>query len=194
MTQELDSLPAAMAAAVRPHLDAADLDGYLRFLDAMVHYTRGSGDRLRHAAAHAPTDALRGFFARLAKEEAGHHKLAEADLAAFGRAPGATPPDGVAGFHRGWMEAVSPAEWLGALHVLENVGAHLAADAARSLGRLGIGKGQARFVLVHLEADVEHGREAAAHAAGADPAALLEGARAAARFWIDLHVAALGSR
>jgi hypothetical protein len=187
---EIETLPAEMAAAVRPALETADRAAYARFLDAMVHYTRGSGDRLRHAAAHAPRAPLAGFFSRLAHEESGHFRLAEADLAAFGRAPGADAPAGVAAFHDAWMAARSPAAWLGALYVLENVGAHLGADAARHLARLGLGPRQIRFVLVHLEADVEHGAETARHAREEDPAALLEAARGAARFWVELHRAA----
>jgi heme oxygenase len=189
----LEALPAAMAEAVRPHLAIADLEGYLRFLDAMVHYTRGSGERLRHAAEHAPTEKLRTFFSGLAREEAGHHKLAEADLAALGRRPGDQLPDGLAAFHRGWMEARTPAAWLGALYVLENVGGFLARDAAANLGRLKLGPRHVRFVMVHLEADVEHGADTADHARAEDPGALLAAGEAAAAFWVALHVGAFAA-
>lgn len=73
-----------MADALRPYLPKLDREGYARFLSAMVHYTRGSGARLRHAGAHAPSEALRAFFSNLAVEEDPHHTLAEADLKALG--------------------------------------------------------------------------------------------------------------
>src|SRR5262249_51209000 len=136
--------------------------GYQRFLEAMIHYTRGSGERLRFAAERATSDELRSFFDGLAREEAGHYRLAEADLAAFGRAPSGSPPDEVTAFHRFWMDGEAPTTWLGALYVLESVGAHLEKDATAALLRLGLGRDQVRFVMVHLEVDVEHGAKTAA--------------------------------
>ena len=47
--------------------------------------------------------------------------------------------------------------------------------------------------MVHLEADVEHGAEAAEHARrhlDGDGGRLLEAARSAAAFWIGLHARA----
>jgi len=194
---ELERLPVAMANAVKPHLDATTLAGYQRFLAAMVDYTRGSGERLRHAAARAPSADLAAFFDRLAREEAGHYRLAEADLAALGSPPDHSPasdiPAEITAFHRFWMESDEPATWLGALYVLESVGGHLGEAAARNLARLGLGRDQVRFVIVHLEADVEHGAEAAERARrhlDGDGGRLLEAARYAAAFWIDLHVRA----
>lgn len=190
---ELERLPISMADAVKPHLGAATLAGYQRYLSAMVHYTRGSGERLRHAAARAEDPGLAAFFERLAREEAGHYRLAEADLAAFGlEAEGDTPAE-VTAFHRSWMESDDPATWLGALYVLESVGGHLGEEAAKNLARLGLGRDQVRFVMVHLEADIEHGASTAEHARRClerDGARLLDAARAAAAFWVDLHVRA----
>ncbi len=51
--RSLSEFPLAMAAAVRPLLPGLDRAAYVRFLDAMVHYTRGSGSRLEHAAERA---------------------------------------------------------------------------------------------------------------------------------------------
>jgi hypothetical protein len=194
---ELERLPVAMADAVKPHLDATTLAGYQRFLAAMVHYTRGSGERLRHAAARAPSADLAAFFDRLAREEAGHYRLAEADLAAFESAPerssGGDVPAEVTAFHRFWMESDEPATWLGALYVLESVGGHLGEAAAKNLARLDLGRDQVRFVMVHLEADVEHGATTAEHARrylDGDGGRLLEAARYAAAFWIGLHARA----
>ena len=187
---ELERLPAAMADAVKPHLGATSLAGYQRYLSAMVHYTRGSGERLRHAAARAEATDLAAFFERLAREEAGHYRLAEADLAAFGLATEGDTPAEVAAFHRFWMESDDPATWLGALYVLESVGGHLGEEAAKNLARLGLGRDQVRFVMVHLEADVEHGASTAEHARRClerDSARLLDAARYAAAFWVGLH-------
>lgn len=190
---ELERIPASMADAVKPHLAATTIEGYQRFLSAMVHYTRGSGERLRHAAARAKEPDLAAFFDRLAREEAGHYKLAEADLAGFGLATRGDTPDDVIAFHRFWMESDDPATWLGALYALESVGGHLGADAAKNLARLGLGRDQVRFVMVHLEADTEHGAATAEHArrlldAGGER--LLASARTAAAFWVGLHVRA----
>jgi hypothetical protein len=190
---ELSRIPGAMADAVRPHLARVTSEGYVRFLSAMFHYTHGSGERLRHAADRAPSDELHRFFDRLAREEVDHYRLAEADLAALGREPGDATPARVSAFHRAFMDDADPAFWLGALYVLESVGAHLREDATHNLGRLGLGPDQVRFVMVHLEADVEHGAAIAALAercAEKDGARLLAAAHAAAEFWIALHVAA----
>lgn len=192
--QELESIPPAMADAVKPHLRTASLEGYQRFLEAMVHYTRGSGDRLRHAAARSPSEELRAFFDRLAHEESGHYRLAEADLATFGRAPTGEGPEAVTAFHRSWIESDDPATWLGALYALESVGGHLGEDAVTALGRLGLRRDQVRFVMVHLEADVDHGASTADHARRQLAAAgdrLIQAARDAARFWVGLHIRAL---
>lgn len=185
---ELSAIPAAMAARVRPYLAGLDRAGYARFLDAMVHYTRGSGERLRHAADRAPTEAMRAFFAELAREEAGHYRLAEADLAALGGAASETAPAGVADFHRYWMESDDPATWLGALHALENVARHLAGDVPAQLARLGLERAQVRFVMTHLQADDAHGDLTGEHARGLSDEALLGPARYAAAFWVTLHV------
>ena len=190
---ELERIPASMAEAVKPHLAATTLAGYQRFLSAMVHYTRGSGERLRHAAARAKEPELQAFFDRLAREEAGHYRLAESDLAAFGLAVVGETPDEVTAFHRAWMESEDPATWLGALYALESVGGHLGDDAAKNLARLGLGRDHVRFVMVHLEADTEHGAATAEHVrrhvhAGGER--MIASARAAATFWIGLHVRA----
>lgn len=191
----LEAIPAAMGDAVRPALAAATLDGYKRFLSAMAHYTRLSGPRLAFAAAHTPDGAARDLFASLAREEHGHHLLAEADLATFGESPSREEPATVTAFHDRWMSNRDPGRWLGALYALERVGSHLQRDAAMNLGRLGLRRDQARFVLVHLDVDVEHGaRSADACAAWPDGRAVLEGAREAAEFWVTMHLDAFGGQ
>ena len=64
----LDQLPVVMARTVAGWLPMVDETRYVAFLDMMVHYTRESGDRLRHAAGVVVDPALREFFAGLARE------------------------------------------------------------------------------------------------------------------------------
>mgnify|MGYP000034035068 CR=1 FL=1 len=193
----LDPLPAIMARTVAAWLPAVDRARYVAFLDMMVHYTRRSGDRLRHAAATATDPRLREFFAGLADEEQDHWRLAAADLAALGAAPSAGLPAEVAAFEAFWwgIEAAEEQAFLGALYVLERVGGHLQEPVRAALGRLGLTKQQARFVLVHLEVDGDHGARAEelvrALAGQGDPA-LVRGAREAMAHWLAIHRRALG--
>jgi len=189
MDDELRAIPVRMSEQVRELLPAVTLERYQRFLDLMVHYTRGSGPRLEHAAAHATTEGRRACFAELARDEAHHYRLAEADLAGFGRVPSPTPPDAVTDFDQAWRSWRDEGR-IGALYALESVAEHLAAEAQRHLGRLGLGRDQARFILVHLTADVGHAALTAEQLDGAlatDRAMTLAGARSAADFWVGLH-------
>lgn len=192
----LTEIPATMARSVAAWLPAVDEARYVAFLDAMVHYTRGSGARLRRAAALAVDPALREFFAALADDEQDHWRLAEADLAAFGRTPDATAPPEVAAFEAFWagIGVADELMFLGALYVLERVGGHLQAAVRPALGRLGLDRRRARFVLVHLEVDEDHGARAEAlcrELGPRDPATLLRGAEAAASHWVAIHRRAL---
>jgi hypothetical protein len=192
LERELAAIPAEMAREVAGFLPGATVEGYTAFLDAMYHYTLQSQGRLERAAAAASDEGLRAFLEELAREEAQHYRLAEADLRAFGLTPSPDKPPSVAAFERAW-EALPhdhAAAWVGALLALESVGEHIGPAALPALARLGLGKTQARFVLVHLEADVEHGAQCRAHALGlaeAHPALVLQGARAAAHAWVEMH-------
>lgn len=190
--EALDDVPASMARALAELLPRVELPGYLRFLDTMVHYTRDSGARLREAAALARDPELARFFGTLADEEVNHHRLAEADLASFGRTPGAEPPPSVRAFRAFWGAAVPERELvlLGALFALEGVASYLGDDVRPALQRLGLQPGNARFVLVHLQADEEHGAGCRAHALRRVEhgwASLLAGARGAATHWVAMH-------
>ena len=187
---ELEAIPAAMASAVRPRLSLLDRAGYARFLDAMVHYTRGSGARLRHAATSTADAPVSTFFATLAEEEASHYKLAEADLRDLGAAPSRDCPTLVEQFDADWRSATDPSAWLGALYALENVAGHLATDVPKELARLGLEKSHVRFVMTHLSADAEHGHDTATWVARADRPKVVVAARRAARFWVELHLSA----
>jgi hypothetical protein len=196
MMDALEEVTAVMARHVQSWLPDVTPERYVAFLDMMYHYTLKSGERLRLAAARATHPELKAFFTELAREEQEHYRLASADLAAFGRTPSSGAPQEVSSFHAFW-EAI-PAErqlaFLGALIVLEGVAHHLQSEAHRALGRLGLQRGQARFLLIHLDADLEHGaraRELCERIAGGEPEPLFEGARKAADFWVALHRKAL---
>ena len=189
---DLDEVPASMARALAELLPRVELPGYLRFLDTMVHYTRDSGARLREAAAIARDPALASFYGELAREEANHHRLAEADLASFGRSPSPEPPPSVRAFREFWAAPAPERELvlLGALLALEGVASHLGDEVRPALQRLGLHPGNARFVLVHLQADEEHGAACRAQAlrlAERGLAPMLAGAREAAARWIAMH-------
>lgn len=193
--EELTTIPLHMADRVRALLPEVTLAGYQRFLDHMVHYTRGSEARLLHAAEHAPA-ALQPYFRELAADERSHYKLAEADLEAFGLATTTGPLPAVEAFDRAWRTFAAPG-WLGALYALESVAQHIAADAGKHLARLQLGKEHARFIFVHLQADVEHGHDAADRVGALAPeerAAALAAARIAGEFWIELHADAFTHR
>lgn len=193
MTPTLDALPALMAAAVRPVLATASIEGYARYLRAMSAYTRPSGERLDHAAELTTDPELKAFFTRMAKEERGHFQLADADLGALGITPGPIDQAPIARFHASWMAATKPAHWLGALLALEGVGRHLLTDAPAALGRLGLSADTTRFVRVHLEVDDEHGASTEAWCAKETDIALVTvAAMEAAAFWVRMHADALG--
>lgn len=187
---DLEAIPLAMASAVRPRLATLDRAGYARFLDAMVHYTRGSGARLKHAARASEGAPVSAFFAKLAEEEASHYKLAEADLRDLGGEVSRDCPEAVVRFDADWHSANDPSVWLGALYALENVAGHLAADVPKELVRLGLEKAHVRFVMTHLSADAEHGHDTSTWVGRADRTEVVAAARRAASFWVELHLAA----
>lgn len=189
---DLTAIPADMAARVIAWMPEMTLDGYQAFLNMMYHYTLGSEARLRHAAAHTRHDALRALYLELADEEAPHYLLASRDLATFQSTPTPTTPPEVAAFQHIWDAATATDElvWLGALYALESVGDHLGTAAHAAMTRLQLRPEQATFVLVHLEADEEHGALCAQLArthGSLDPASLLSGARRAGDAWVEMH-------
>lgn len=186
---QLVLIPKRMAAEVGAWLPEATVCGYCRFLDTMFHYTRDSEARLRLAAASSQNAQLRAFFLELADDEAPHFRLAERDLASFGKAPSDTPPDSVLRFKQVWG-ALGSAEHLGALFALESVASHLAVGARSALGRLKLGPANATFVSVHLQADEVHGRQCTEHCkrvGTTQSEGLLSAANAAADAWVDMH-------
>lgn len=193
------ALPKATAELVTPVMKDLGFDHYERFLNMMYHYTKKSGARLEWAAEHSPHEDLRAFFTKLAKEEAGHYRLAEADLKALGKTlQSDEPPAQVRDFERFWegLGTQRFCGYLGALYVLENVGEHMQQAALGSLGMLPLKKEQVRFIMVHLQDDVEHGARTAALCekyASVDGEAMLAGAEQASHFWASMLRAAFSA-
>jgi hypothetical protein len=105
---------------------------------------------------------------------------------------GLEPPAPVRDFQAFWTTPTSARELvlLGALFALEGVAAHLGDEVRPALQRLELGPSNARFVLVHLQADAEHGaacRAQVLRVAERAPEPLLAGARAAGALWIAMH-------
>jgi hypothetical protein len=147
---------------------------------------------------------LRQFFTEMAADEQGHYRLAEADLAAFGLDASGPVPRAVGDFAAYW-NANTPEryfEFLGATYVLENLAGYLRDQTVAALEAIGLALPQARFILTHLEADEDHGRRVAVfckHYLPKQGEAILDGARAAARFWaggvrevIGAHLPSMG--
>jgi hypothetical protein len=186
----------AMADTIKSLLPVVNLEKYFRFLDIMYHYTLKSGERLHRASLTVQEKNLKEMFKELSREEAYHYRLAEQDLKKFGKAPSASPPHEVEQFHAFWEGITSQQsnKYLGAVYVLENVGTLLIPEVKQALGKLQLQPNQARFIMVHLEADIDHARrlEEACLAYGHNHIEdLLEGAKKASQFWIDIHQSAL---
>lgn len=185
----LSQIPVETARIVARAHDGITTDEYKTFLNTMYHYTLRSRERLERAAALSPHDDLREFFRELASEEASHYMLAEADLKAMdGELVRDRRPPSVEAFEQYWAEISDRefAKFLGALYVLESVGEHLKQEAAVNMASLKLTKLQARFVLVHLKEDVEHGSRTRALCEkyfATHEADILAGADEASRHW-----------
>ena len=194
---ELEEIPAQVARALAELLVRLDRPRYMRFLDAMYHYTRGSGAKIRQVYDSSDAEDVRAVFGALESEETEHYRLAAADLEALGGRVSTAPPPAVLAFDRAWraLSAHGYCAHLGAAYVFENIARHLQQPVREALGRLALDRSQMRWVRVHMGADLEHG------AAVADvcrrhfehsPEAMLAGARSAAEAWLGVFSEALG--
>jgi hypothetical protein len=194
---ELEAIPAEVARALGELLARLDRARYMRFLDAMYHYTRGSGAKIRQVYDASDAEDVRAVFDNLESEETEHYRLAEADLEALGGRVSSAPPPAVVAFDRTWrgLAAHGYCAYLGAAYVFENIAGHLAQPVREALGRLALDRAQTRWVRVHMGADLEHGAAVAAlcraHFERA-PDAMLAGARSAADAWLGVFSEALG--
>ncbi|MEM9191502.1 MAG: iron-containing redox enzyme family protein [Myxococcota bacterium] len=189
----LEAIPRAMAAAIAPVFVQPTRDRYVRYLSAMVHYTRESRAELEHAASSMPTEELRTLFLQLAREEATHYRLAEADLEALGEAIDSTVPKEVLAIRLFWMTIPpgQPFQFLGALFALENVARELALGAEALLERLGLEASHTRFIVAHLSTDDDHGAAIGAACRQyweAEAPSILAGAERASERWVAMHL------
>ena len=185
----LDGLVAEMADSATPLLESVTPDRYRAVLSVCYHYTRASGAQLERTAELAPSEDLREFFTEMADEERDHFRLAEADLVALGSGIEESRPAAVERFAEYWngIGRANYFEFLGATYVLENLASRLREGVVASLTALGLSRRQSRFLLTHLEADVEHGERIAELCARYAPERgpeLFAGAEAAAGYWI----------
>ena len=194
---QLEEIPEQVARRFAELLRELDRPRYMRFLDAMYHYTRGSGAKIRQVYDCSDADDVRAVFGELESEETEHYRLAEADLEALGGSVSSEPPPAVAAFDRAWraLAAHGYCAYLGAAFVFENIARHLQQPVGQALGRLALDRSQTRWVRVHMGADLEHGAAVAAvcrsHFERA-PEAMLAGARSAAEAWLAVFSEALG--
>lgn len=191
--KELDETTRQTSSEVAKIITNVSIGSYQHFLQMMYFYTLKSFDRLDHAAKLAKDEKLSKFFSHLALEEKSHYTLAKLDLRAFGKdIDNSLDTSVVDKFNRDWMKvgADSLEKILGILYVLENVANYNKTEAMQSLGKLNIQKDQARFILVHLEADEEHGslvNEYCSKASDDKKGIIVDGAKLASKFWLDLH-------
>jgi hypothetical protein len=193
---ELEAIPAEVASGLRPLVERLDRPRYMRFLDAMYHYTRGSGAKIRQVYDCAETEDVRAVFADLESDETEHYRLAERDLEALGGQVSCTPPPAVVAFDAAWraLAAQGYCAYLGAAYVFENIGRHLEPTSRAALERLALDRTQTRWVRVHMEADLEHGAAVAALCRThfeRNPDAMLTGARSAGEAWLGVFSEAL---
>ena len=192
----LRAIPREMARDIRPLFIDPTRVRYVRFVQTMYHYTRYSGEELRYASEQLIDDGLRETVRQLAREEAQHYRLAEADLRSLGVPTTTTAPPSVVAFRHYLMSLTRDEgfQYLGILFALESVAQWVAQDAMHALALLGLTSQQTRFVRTHLQADDKHGetmaRACTQHFAQHGPA-IITGAQCAAAHWTTMHLSTL---
>ena len=189
----LDTIACAEAAALKDCLNnAADITAYQHFLDTMYHYTLYSEDHLKLAAAKNTESDMKEYFMHMAKEERGHYLLAKRDLEEFGINVSARTPETVLKINKLWQDAAketNPMGFLGIVYVFENIAKFLDGEIKSFLERFDVTKKQARWLLVHAEADLDHGEEAKEMIEKYGPqseAIITYYAQEAGEYWIEL--------
>jgi hypothetical protein len=196
---EIELYTKQAADAAGSYLSQANIEDYKHFLDTMYHYTRNTGEKAKEAADNVSQEELKEFFLHFVKEEAWHYKLALHDLKHFDLMPSPKKPQAVQEFDEYWASLKgSHSNWyLGALYVFENIVKYVGNDVRAFVKRLDLKKDQARWLLEHAEADMEHGEEVAAmlkkHIAD-NPVAAAHSAKEASRLWINIMGVALNAK
>lgn len=149
------------ADAVRPCLNNGDLAGYKRFLNMMYHYTLTSGEKLKAIANNSPNQELRDYFNHMCLEEQHHYMLAKQDLKGYGLTPDPETPQEVQEMNHFWASLSNQHinGYLGALYVFENIAEKVGDEVRGFVARLKLEKNQSRWLLIHAEADLDHGAE-----------------------------------
>lgn len=193
----IPAFPATAAESVKKCLEVMNLEQYKYFLYAMYHYTLDSEAKLIHASKRCTDPELKEYFEEMAREERGHYRMAQKDIEQFGiDVVGTITPGPVKDFVNYWYElgGTDECEYLGAMFVFESVASLCAEEVKAMINRLGLNKKQARWLLVHLEADEDHGAEALKMCrkfVGRNPQALLCAAQNGADKWIAVFEDAL---
>jgi hypothetical protein len=199
---QLDAFAKQAANAVKPHIAPAkaSVEQYKKFLDIMYHYTLTSGEKLTIASKRVQEgqEDLKDFFDHMAHDEHGHYLVAKADLKAFDEDISYETPSVIVEFNQFWqtLGVKNPFGYLGALYVFENVARHLLEDIPTYVKTLELEKTQVRFVMLHAEADDEHGdlaKELCEKYIEQDPAEVLGAAEKAADLWARINLHALAN-
>jgi heme oxygenase len=157
----IDELNAICDAGVPPiskMLREMDVDGYLDFIERCYQVTHEAEPRLVHAVKVSTLPDLREKLAQMLPEERDHYKLAEEDLAMFGRKPPKPNPPAVRAFDEVWfgVDTETQLGFASILFVFEGVTPRIAADVAAARKRLDLSDEQTRFFREHIAADDEH--------------------------------------
>ena len=157
----------------------------------MYHYTHRSEDNLLSAANNSHTEELKEYFSHMAKEERGHYILAREDLKEFGDNVSNETPEVVIKINKFWdtLSSKHVNGYLGLVYVFENVVPHMGDKIIKFVEKLELTKKQARFLIVHGEADLDHGDEAKEFALkyiGEAPDVMIEAAEQACELLINL--------
>ena len=182
-------IPQEMAREIQPFVESASVQGYYRFLSAMFHYTKNSGERLKHAAQMTVDSSESEIFHKLYLEEKDHYQLALNDLYALHQEVDEIIPRSVVEFNDFWMSRKTTAEWMGILFATENVASYLPEVVYKNILRLKLTENQCSFMLVHLKADAEHSSiiDKVVHDYISDEK-LLESAKHSGELWIQMHI------
>jgi hypothetical protein len=189
---EIQKFPQWIASELRPLLAATDIEIYKHFLVTMYHYTYHAEEQLIHAANCCENPELKSYFKEMAHEERGHYLIAKRDYEEFGlNVEDSAPPPSVQSFRDYWyrLGQNNVNEFVGAMYVFENVAMAVGKDIRDMIARLNLTKKQARWLWVHLEADIGHGNEAwemCSKYAQDNPQALYVAAEEGAREWMDV--------
>ncbi len=189
--EKLDNYCKIAADSIREPLSKGDVEWYKKFIDLMYHYTVKSGDKLKSVSDNSPNQELRDYFDHMFLEERNDYMLAKQDLKAYGLVPSAESPQVIKNIDKLW-EMVSQKHinfYLGMVYVLENIADKVADEVRGLVKRLELTKSNARWLLIHAEADIEHGaqiKDMLEKYLSQNVEAAIEGAKEACDKWVAI--------